>query len=495
MKCVALFLAMLLALSGVGMASAAAPAFPEFVEGEPHTFTLDFKLYFETMTATQGACTIGIQKDIYERSEARTLAGLVMADLQTLSEATGIPLDAFREHTVYVVEKTPQGIQRFDNRVYCRPQDIESGAYRAELACAALGTEEYWKGVGLTGYAFGEKANKLALMAYYHTVGDLDILSLHIAYFLDGFSSGVEKSIARQTAISVCGYVVEHYGARALLDEDCIAYKQEWLKALGVDRAYDDPYYPYLVDYRYSSSAQYPLIATNSRGDVIYIAKMPDLHTPADVRAFLHDISASAEAILAAVAAQAPKYASKIEANYSSPFRVYCGFDRDYSYTTSFPREIHLSYAESFPHELGHLLAPNMREGNYYTGQTWQSEALCQYINYAIYPASAYKQIYFDILQTYAESGADHNEDIGQQYGTHVTEIYLKNAGMPASPSDLDEILFTKAAVVVQLLYPELKDVTSGRSFSEVYHNVGSATLRDTNGNELTYDQAFCFAT
>ncbi len=146
-----------------------------------------------------------------------------------------------RGYTVYVVKRTLAGIQRFGSRLYCTAEDVESGAYLTELIGAALGIEEYWKAFGLTGYLREEKADEALLKAAYEQADDLELLSLFVSYFTQPFASEEEILLARQTALAVSRYIVEHYGVRALLEEDCIALKQEWLRALGVDRVFDDP--------------------------------------------------------------------------------------------------------------------------------------------------------------------------------------------------------------------------------------------------------------
>ncbi len=194
-----------------------------------------------------------------------------MTDLQALSSATEIAFADFKPVTIYLVKQTPTGVERYENRLYCTMTDIEGGAYRTALISAALGTEECWKAYGLEGYLRGEKADEAMLKSAYEQADDFDCLSLFISYFNEAFASGEEIHLAEQTALAVARYVLENHGAKALLTENCIAYRQEWLKSLGIDKVYDDPLYHELQDYRFSSTSQYPLVATNGYEHVFYM--------------------------------------------------------------------------------------------------------------------------------------------------------------------------------------------------------------------------------
>lgn len=99
---------------------AAFPACAEesaFKQGDPHTHTLDFRLWFETMSAETDACTLSIQQTIYDEAQADELLNRLRADLEAICALTGASL---QPHTVYVAEKLFAGVQRFENRVYCR---------------------------------------------------------------------------------------------------------------------------------------------------------------------------------------------------------------------------------------------------------------------------------------------------------------------------------------------------------------------------------------
>ncbi len=80
-----------------------------FTVGEPHASTLEFRQYFETMSATFGAGTLSIAQNVYEAAHADALWRTVMADWAALCEATGLLPEELTPHTVYVVRSTPMG--------------------------------------------------------------------------------------------------------------------------------------------------------------------------------------------------------------------------------------------------------------------------------------------------------------------------------------------------------------------------------------------------
>lgn len=461
-----------------------------FAEGEIHT-SLDFRLYFETMSITEGPCTISVQKDIYEDVQAERLRDIITADLRTLSSATGIIPDAMAPFTVYVVKHTSEGIERYGSRLYCTADDVKNGVYLTEFISAALKIEEYWKALGLAGYLREEQVDEALLKTAYEQADDFDLLSLFIAYFIEPFASEEEILLARQTAVAVSRYIVEHYGAKALLEEDCVAYKQEWLHALGIDRGYDDPLYHYLRDYSFTSAGQYPLIATTPRGHVFYIQPLQDLQTAADIRWFLYDAAAGMEKVLALMETEAPEYAEAVKQRCDAKLSIYCG-EGSGSFAVPSQRKIQLQLSYGFLHELGHILIPTRTDVGAFS-PTWQYEGLCEYFSYNVHPArSLVDSYYHDILCLYSKTGATEGEGKSpnadnRQFWANVTELYLTSTTLPETANELNLPLFISAMAKAPIRYQEaLKNSVWSIPINNQYVKV--------EGNELTYAQAFCFA-
>ncbi len=281
-KVFAALLCMLILLSG---SASAAVRGDTFSAGEPHTHTLDFRLWFETMSAKKGACTISIDKSIYDAKQARLISECIFEDLNALQQFTGAPL---REHTVYVVKDLFAGIQRFDNRVYCRVEDIESGEYMEYVIAAALGIEEPWKAYALYALLMGGEVNEEVLAEYYRSAETLEELSLFAAYFEEVFAPDeIYGELPEATALCLGKYILENHGFSALMQENCDSYRQEWLDHIGVEREYVDPYAGWFEGFSYQKNKQYPLIATSPKGSEFYLLPIYDMDTPEEVRAMM----------------------------------------------------------------------------------------------------------------------------------------------------------------------------------------------------------------
>ena len=459
-----------------------------FTVGEPHASTLEFRQYFETMSASFGAGTLSIAQNVYDAEHADALWQTVMADWAALCEATGLAPEELTPHTVYVVRSTPNGLERIGSSVYCTAGDIENGRYLAQLACAALGTEEYWKGAGLAGLISGKTADIPTLKAIYQQMDDLDPLSLFISYFTAPFASAEDVRLAEDTAVALCAYVLENDGIEALRSGDCIADRKEWLQSIGVDRPYADPYYETLTGYRFSPNASYPLMAVNPYGNRIYLAQMEDMQSAKDLRMFLYDMLAGPQAVLALVAEQAPERLAAVKSRYEGRMWVYCG-STDGSYTYVEGRSIYLQLSYGYLHELGHILFPTPRGANFYS-QMWQYEGLCDYLCYTVYPTYARAKSYYEALYFYA--GLDQIEDKtpNQRFYVKLFDLYLRNAAMPERYDEIDAALFTQCSAAVPLVFPDAapdSDWVTPVSY-------GYPALRAIAGNELTYQQSYAFA-
>lgn len=490
MKYVAFLLAMLMLITGVFGCHCYAQAedHSAFTEGEPHASTLDYRLFFETMSASAGACTLSIQKTQYDAESAVTLLDTVRKDIQALSEVMGITADALCPCTVYVVEKPLSGMERQGDRVYCTYADVESGRYRQLLACAVLGTEEYWKGVGLAGAAFGAAVDEAALSDAYQQMDDLDCLSLFVSYFTAPFATEAEIRLAEQTAIALCDFMLKNHDVQTFVQGDCIAARQEWLHHIGVDKEYADPYHPMLMNYRFAPHSSYPLVAINQYDHKIYLEQMEDMASAKDLRMFLYDMQAGPQAVLALVAEQAPERLEAVKTRYEGRMWVYCG-SMDGSYTYVEGRNMHLQLSYAYLHELGHILFPTPKGANFYS-QMWQYEAVCEYLCHSLHPAYAREKSYYEALYFYTDLHQIEDKTANQRFYVKLLDLYLRNAKMPEVYAEVDAALLNACTAAVPLIFPDAApDSDWVRPVSDTYPG-----LRNINGNELTYQQAYTFA-
>lgn len=451
-----------------------------FQPGEPHASTLEFRQYFETLSAVQGNHTLSIAARIYDEALAQKLYETIAADLNVIAQKLGLSQEGFSPHTVYVVERLVNGsMERQGSRVYCKAEQIESGAYRPLLICAALGTEEYWMGVGLAGYIFGDVVDDERLRQYYASAEDLNLLSLSVPYFLPDFATEEELAIARDTAISLCQYAVEHHGYEALLADDGVTLRRAWL---GVERGYDDPYHQALQNYRFCASAQHTAIAVNGYGHSVYLKPMEDMTTAHDLCMFLCDMVKGPETLFALLDEQSSEYADLIRSRYEEEMRIYCG-NNDGSYAVPEHREIRLALAAGFMHELGHVLVPPVNGANAYTTM-WQYEGLCNYLNYEVYPFYAVKWQYHQALHLFKDMEVPQSPN--HPFMIRAVEMYLRNAPLPECVEQTEPMLYVQTMALVPLLYP---DDAAGSAWAKSIQDFYQG-LRSENGNELTDMQA-----
>lgn len=456
-----------------------------FSPGETHTSTLDFRQYFETISATQGACTMSIRQDIYQEDQAQKLWKIVQYDLQALSSLVEMEAEQFEPFTIFVVQETFLGVERYDDRLYCTAGDIESGAYRQALTGVALGIEEYWKTLGLQNCLLDIPVNVAQLKAAYEQASDLDGLSMFISYFTEPFASVEEIDLAQQTATAITRYTLEHYGIDALVCKDDIVYKQEWLRSIGVDRMYTDPCAQVLQDYRFTKANGYALVATTSLNHRFYLQPVEDMQTAKDVRIFLYEAAAYSQSLLDLFREEAPDYYKTVKSRWEGQLNIFCNTGGG-SYVQPTARKVKLQLSYAYMHELTHILHPTPKNIRYAT-EILPYEGLCEYVS-SLFPFySNTRMCYEDVLCKYqhtgdaAGEGKSPNVD-NRKYWARVTEIYLANAAMPASIEEMDMALFIHAQVLAPMRYAE-----------ELKNSIWSSPLLRLDSDGFTSFQAGSF--
>lgn len=450
-----------------------------FVPGEPHASQLDFRLYFKTMTAHAGACTISIQQTAYEAESAAALHARIAKD-----EAALAALAPVQPHEIYIVSDLPAGLQRIGTAVYATEETVLDGSYRPYLAEAAFGTER-WKAVGLCAAVFGADAEEEALAAWYADDAHDDMLSLFPAYFVAEFASAEELRMAEATAASLTGYILAQDGAQAVLTAEPEAYVPDWLASLGIYRPYADPYAGLLTGYTWGRNQYYALIATSPKGDVFKMNPLSyDMHTPAQVRRALCERELAVEAVIAGVERDAPEFAPVLRQNYAAPI-TYEFNEAGGNTTYTANRRITLNNAGSILHETMHMLTPCTvpRISRYM--DSWKVEGLAEYLTLTYYPWVGEREEGLRSLQegyVWIESAEDPQE---LAFWRAVGDVYLQHAPMPQTLQDVNIKLWYRATLEVryQLGFPV-------STVSGVYGNAGSASLEEMYGNELTYTEA-----
>lgn len=448
-----------------------------FSPGEPHKSHLDYRQYFETLSAQAGMCTLSFAEDAYSAETAQQVYAQLAADEAALAELVPV-----QPHTVYVVKKPLAGMQRIGEAIYCTAAQVLDGSYRPWLVEAAVGTER-WQSVGLAGYAFDATADLDALRSWYADDAHDDMLSLCPAYFVEAFTTPEVRHMALQTAIALFGYAAEHSGFQAALTADASDYAQGYLASLGIDREYSDPYAGLLDGYTWGHNQFYPLIATSPKGDVFKLKPVYDMTTADRVRMALCELEIGVDVVLAGVAQDAPDWYPVLMKNYEAPITYDFGVKEGQSLTYYVYRRIEVGGAVSLLHETVHMMTPcSFERVSRYTDY-WKGEAIAEHLTHAYEDDGLEQQMLYKYL---LESYISTCEDLEfREFITRTREIYLEHAPMPASAAEVRCGLWWRAAMLA-----EAKRGTQLNIVSDVYANANSALMDNVNGNELLYVEA-----
>lgn len=465
-----------------------------FTEGEPHTDTLDFRLYFQTMSGTFDSFIVNIQQEIYTEEAASDAVNTIYRDIKTLKKVIGKSDISLAECVLYIVEDTPKGIQVFGSRMYCTLDDIREGSYLEALAGIVLEADESWKGIGIAQLVREKEPDEQAVVSYLESAEDLDILSLFAAYFHSDFAGEEERETATALAGMLCELVLEEQGADVLLGTSCVEYRQKLLDRLGVGRVYSDSFQGFDAGYTYSGNPWYSFVVTTPRGDEIYVQPLSnDVGTPKEVRCFLYEIGAAPQAILEGIRADAPEYYDMIAENYREPITYYCSTtDSSLSYTVAATREIYLYHTWNASHEIVHIMVPSIDESN-----MWKSESIAEYLSQKYYPPKYFEEFYFGALREKTEADLwEMDDEEGYKIASWVVasnNVYLSEYGMPADVSEFDLREYYNARV--KAFYRNFSEAYPAPSISTVYStSFLGYVLNPENGNELSYEEAACFA-
>ena len=267
----------------------------------------------------------------------------------------------------------------------------------------ALGIEEYWKTLGLQNCLLDTSVDIAQLKAAYEQASDLDRLSMFISYFTEPFASAEESALAQQTATAITRYILEHYGIDALVGKDDIAYKQEWLQSIGVDRIYSDPYAQVLQDYRFTKANGYALVAITSLNHRFYLQPVEDMQTAKDVRIFLYEAAAYSQSLLDLFREEAPDYYKTVKSRWEGQLNIFCNTGGG-SYVQPTARKVKLQLSYAYMHELTHILHPTPKNIRYAT-EILPYEGLCEYVS-SLFPFySNTRMCYEDVLCKYQHTG------------------------------------------------------------------------------------------
>ncbi|MCL2031643.1 MAG: hypothetical protein FWG93_08880, partial [Oscillospiraceae bacterium] len=293
-----------------------------------------------------------------------------------------------------------------------------------------LASAEAWVAAGVAANAAGVKPDLEILADYYRSAEELGLLRLFCTRFDESLNTAGELEIAAWTAQSLARYIEETKGFDALFEPIEDADKTGWLRRIGVERVYADPYEGYLD--RYTVTGFDPLVVHCD--DALYILEpyagsLPSLgfDTAARMETFLYREAHGKEYILDWLRANAGAEISRLlpldsQVTYRNNPRA----ARSETRRGAVYKSITLHNPSPHLHEYIHLI----------TGRSylWARKGIAEYLSALVYPMS-YEA---DLNDEYGLGRFLADAQTEDRYGPFIRERYARYTGREAeAPFDV----------------------------------------------------------
>ena len=192
----------------------------------------DYLAYFKTHALSLGQFTLHMEDRIYEEARLRSCAKRLWADLAAAEAALGAKPERLE---VYLVGEVLGGYAlKVGAQVFCSVEELERGSCRDALLGAAYGLDAAWQRAGLAEYLFGE-ADDEALRAYYADESRMLTASCSPVFLSPVISDEETVRAARNTARSLCAFVLEREGFAAFCETvDPGPLLPAWQERMGI---------------------------------------------------------------------------------------------------------------------------------------------------------------------------------------------------------------------------------------------------------------------
>ena len=464
-----------------------------FQEGN-HDREAGYEAAFKTRCAERQGLTVHVKNNIFQEEEAVALFDRISGDYETIRKTTE---GAQGEVTVYIVENTLSGIpQTIENKVFCTPSDVESGAYRECLTGACFRAESIWKRIGLAALFFDEGKNgeeeKEVLREFYKQPESYSVLSMHPIYFTEAYAKDGLVQTARMTAYALTKYMTNEIGLEAFIKEgELTEYYRGWLEELGLEVSGELP------DDRFqgikcSRSDKYPVIM--EYGNNTFCLQPVDWLQAADeVYCFFRDLTEGYEQLLNSIESEYPEVSLMLKDALNTPMWFYFqDSDVDLSHATE-DMQVHLNKFEAVFHEMFHNVIPVL-DWEYH----WYYEGLVTFLThktYNYYLKEEKKEKFFQAL-----TKGKIYEEVSEQdkkFFDCTAEIYESYTSLPDCASELDSFVWYQSIGRVKLLHPELTTELAAVSISVAERALRSKLDKDDprlqGGNGLSYPEAMIY--
>ena len=435
--------------------------------------------------------SVHMENRIFDEAKLRGFAALLVSDIETSERTAGV---AGAELSVFMVKETVEGVPAaVENRVFCTPEDFESGEYRSALMGAAYGLAAEWQRVGLAELVFGEGAD--SSLREYYAAGGHDLTATCSALHLSPFLADAETAeAARKTSRSLAEFIIGRDGFEAFrATEGAASLLPDWAEAIGLAAAPSVPEgAERITDLRIVPRAYYSGIVYFDNF-TIYVTEDGFIRTPDDLCSFLCGFIKGMDVVLANIEAEAPAIAGIARERYEEPIAIFL-FD-GMTPTCAYPYQnrIDLGRSDAIWHEMVHLLLEPYTDNE---RLAWICEGLAEHFSFAAateYCHEYYVSPEFDAYLEFFEdvSGLPASAD-DLTFHERVWELYQALRSPEAEEYD-DQGAYSRAFAICSLL---LRDRLERTQFRSIYdgsvaskRGMSEGTKR-TDGNALTYPEA-----
>lgn len=423
-----------------------------------------------------GEISVGFLEGLYSDNELSVRVNQIKSDYEVIKNELGVRPDMV---DIYILDETlAGGAYMVDNIIFCDQVDFETGAYRKVFLKYALNISDQWIIEGIYGMVFGDVVDTEILANYYESTEDMAMLSLSYLRFQEEINTEEALEIARETSVAMASFVVDHSGFEALegwMNESNI---NMWLRFIGTDISYSDPYDGVMYEASFEVD-DYFLAKAQVMGDTIYIDVSEGFIEDArDMEAFIYKAVIGHQYVIDYLTSQAPSYFTQI---YDGPITFYLSDDIYQSQVNG--HGIRLNDG-SF---LNLLTTQVVLED--YTDTTWTLAVLKNYIARVICPneLNVMSSRTYDFLTI-----LDIEHELYAEKLSHVATYMVDKGGNLNDYDDFDASLYYDGEAYVTFENPDFLRL-DGLSYP-LYDLWELDSSNRLTGDELTYFQLISFA-
>ena len=421
-----------------------------------------------------------------EKDEITDLFRILQADYSRLSDAFGLTtkIKCCVIPEEYVSDS--DGAAYGNGILLCSENSVRSGGYRRALTAAYIRSTETWKQFGAYARAFGCEYDNEQLKLFYSDGND-EQLTLFAAYFMNEFSDDTET--AEKTACSFGEFVLDNYGYDGFISADLTAYRSEYLKFLGVDRAFRIPFdLSWLDGAEYSRKTdEYPLVIktrnrTYNLGAFSAKRDTASFDTPERVLYHLSAGNAECDKILNFIKNNAPGSYDFVYEKYSGNLEYFVS-DREIKTCCDVDGgKIYLLDPSEYVHETVHAVT---LAGNP-TDEAWLGEGVAEYLSRCVsgHISDIHNRFYLSFTD---ETATGNNKD----FVDAVSALYSDKGGKFDDLQSFDFALIEKCIGEITLKNGDFKRLIEFPYATTPIYKTYVNSSKD--GNVLTYPEAYAF--